>query len=63
MLQLEGSVRVSQRPAMVLPSSLDVPVKRCEGSIVVKSGVSLTSVQMPSLKVIACSQTTPRESK
>jgi hypothetical protein len=30
MLQLEGSVRVSQRPAMVLPSSLDVPVKRCE---------------------------------
>jgi hypothetical protein len=63
MLQLEWSVRVSQRPAMVLPSSLDVPVKRCEASIVVKSGVSLTSVQMPSLKVIVCSHTTPRESK
>jgi hypothetical protein len=28
--QLEGLVRVSERPAMVLPSPLNVPVKRCE---------------------------------
>ena len=52
----------SQAPLMVLPSSLNLPVKRCRNSSGVKSGDSRKSVHTLSAKVIAYSRTTPRES-
>jgi hypothetical protein len=45
--QLEPSLEVSQRPSMVLPSVLNVPVKRCEKFSGEKSAEFLQSFQIP----------------
>jgi hypothetical protein len=52
------SLDFSQKPVMVLPLSLKVPVNRCE-----KPGDALHIFQTPSLKLISRIRETPRESK
>src|SRR6266496_6403164 len=53
----EPSTDFSQAAVMVFPSSLNVPIKRCE-----KPGKSLHTFQTPSLRLIWYILETPRES-
>jgi hypothetical protein len=61
--QREPSLEDSQLPLIVRPSSLNVPVYRCEKSSGEKSGVVRDSFHTPSAKPVSYSLTTPRESK
>jgi hypothetical protein len=56
--QFDPSLDFSQRPVIVLPSSLNVPVKRWE-----KFGESRHSYQTLSRRLISYTRKTPRESK
>jgi len=58
-----SSCEVSQAPSIVRPSSLNVPLKRCQNRSGEKSGFVRESVQTPSSSPISYTRATPRESK
>jgi hypothetical protein len=61
--QVLPSWLISQRSAMLLPSSLKMAVTRCKKSRGEKSGSSRHSFQTPSSKLILQTRGAPRESK